>query len=476
MRFILMSSPLLVFAALALVWSCRTYQPPPSTKQEVVFIEAPRPTKMPELSSDTVYAGLSNRETVVTFYKNLGLRLAWFDSAQCDSGADSMELIIRDIRYFGLLPQRYHNAEIGYLRATLIKGPRLPNSIQRMDALLTDAFLMLIKDLGAGVSRKHEIADSNHVVMLQRAIQEKTLSRTLRSAEPSYSQYQMLKETIRSMIDTTTSTIRDRILRGEISDTEPVMKLLQKVEINLDRWRTESLFSEEGRFIFVNVPAFKLFVVNDGDKALESRIIVGAPGTPTPAISSKVECLVIYPYWHVPRKIAVEEYLPAIQRDTSFITRNNFDVLNGKGKVLRYDSIDWKKFNKNYFPVSLRQREGRGNSLGLIKFVFDNPYAVFVHDTNAKSLFQGRMRALSHGCIRVEKAFDLARYVLTEESAKKSELLEKYLKQRHRGIISLSTPVPIYIRYFTSFVIDNKLYVYDDCYKLDRDLYSVLYR
>ena len=459
----------LILAALALAFSCRTYQPPSSTTHQDVVVEMPGLTKLPDTSFDTVYAGLSNRESVVSFYRNNGFRLAWFDSAQRDAGADSMAWIIRNIRYFGLRPQRYHGTELASLQGTL------PNNIQRIDALLTDAFLTLLKDLGEGVSRKNEIADSSRVPLLQQAIRSRTLLRTLRSAEPSYLQYYNLKEIIRTILDTTKSTIRDKILLGEISEIDPVMKLVQKVEINLERWRTESHLSEEERYIYVNVPSFMLNVLNDGEKVLESRIIVGAPQTPTPVISSKIECFVIYPYWNVPRKISVEEYLPVIQRDTSFITRNNFDVLDRNGRVLRYDSLNWKKFNKNYFPVSLRQREGKENSLGLIKFVFDNPHAVFVHDTNAKGLFRNSMRALSHGCIRLEKAFEFGHYLLTGIPSKKSELLESYLKLEQGRTITLSKPVPIYVRYFTCSVIDQKLYVYDDCYDLDRHLYSFLY-
>jgi murein L,D-transpeptidase YcbB/YkuD len=469
-----MSGRSLILAALAVVCSCRTYLPPPSIQQDAI-VKVPRPTKIPDTLSDTVFAGLSNREAVVSFYRNQGLRLAWFDSALHDAGADSMELIIRNVRYFGLLPYRYHNSEIASLRETRLNGTQLPNNIQRIDALLTDAFLMLLKDLGDGVSRKNENPDSNYVALLQRAIRSSTLLGTLRSAEPSYFQYQNLKETIRTILDTTKSATREKILLGEISKTDPVMKLLQRVEINLERWRAENLLSEEGRYIYVNVPAFMLYVMNDKEKVLESRIIVGAAQTPTPVISSKVECFVIYPYWNVPRKISVEEYLPVIQHDTSFISRNNFDVLDRKGRVLRYDSINWKKFNKNYFPVSLRQREGKENSLGLIKFVFDNPYAVFVHDTNAKVLFRTNMRALSHGCIRLEKAFELGHYLLTETPAKKSEQLQRYLKQEQRRTISLAKPVPIYVRYFTCSVDNKKLYVYDDCYDLDRNLHNILY-
>src|SRR5690606_24036460 len=109
--------------------------------------------------------------------------------------------------------------------------------------------------------------------------------------------------------------------------------------------------------------------------------------------------------------------------------RNNFDVLDKRGNLLQADSIDWESFSKSYFPVSLRQREGQENALGIIKFVFDNPYAVFLHDTNAKRLFRSRVRAFSHGCIRMEKAVELAHYLVTGDPGKKSKYVERFLKE-----------------------------------------------
>jgi len=254
------------------------------------------------------------------------------------------------------------------------------------------------------------------------------------------------------------------------------MQMLQTIEINLERWRQEAQFSEEGRYISINIPSFMLNVVSDGKPVLASRIIVGTQETPTPEFSSLVECVTIYPYRHVPRKISVEEFLPIIQRDTSFITRNNFDVLDRKGRVLHKDSIDWRSFNKNYFPVSLRQREGEENSLGIIKFVFDNPYAVFLHDTNAKSLFNRKVRTYSHGCIRMEKAVELGHYLLTKDPYESSAVLDKYLAQQQRRTLNLPKPVPIHIRYFTCEVVNGRLYHFEDVYNKDKDLSRRLYQ
>ncbi len=131
-----------------------------------------------------------------------------------------------------------------------------------------------------------------------------------------------------------------------------------------------------------HVPAFMFYLYENDKMVMASKVIVGTPATPTPLFSSKIDCFTIFPYWYVPRKITIEEYLPVIKKDTTFIIRNNFDVLDRDGKIVPLSSINWKQYNKNNFPFIFRQREGTENSLGIIKFIFDNPYAVFLHDTN----------------------------------------------------------------------------------------------
>jgi len=218
------------------------------------------------------------------------------------------------------------------------------------------------------------------------------------------------------------------------------------------------------------------YVVENGNVVMESRVIVGAADTPTPVLSSKIECFTVFPYWYVPRKITVNEYLPIIKKDSSFITRNNFDVLNRDGKIQNHSSIEWKKYNKNNFPFTLRQREGTENSLGIVKFIFDNPYAVFLHDTNAKRLFKNKKRALSHGCIRLEKAFEFSHYLIGGNRTRlSSKTLDKYMGEKKRVTISLSHPVPIHIRYVTCDVMNNELVFFEDVYKKDDVLIHALY-
>jgi murein L,D-transpeptidase YcbB/YkuD len=218
-----------------------------------------------------------------------------------------------------------------------------------------------------------------------------------------------------------------------------------------------------------------LYVISDGAVVMESRVIVGKPETPTPELTSNLECLVTYPYWHVPRKIAVEEYLPIIQRDTSFLGRNNFDVLNRKGLLVHPDSVAWSTFSKNYFPVALRQREGTENSMGVVKFVFDNPYAVFLHDTNARRLFKNDIRAYSHGCVRVERAVELSHYLLTGDVQGHSGRFDRYLKEKLRHTIDFPSTFPIHIRYFTVAAKGYSLVFYKDLYGKDNSIIKAVY-
>ncbi|MEX2232272.1 MAG: L,D-transpeptidase family protein, partial [Cyclobacteriaceae bacterium] len=353
-------------------------------------------------------------------------------------------------------------------------GPAGESSICR-DVLLTDAFLSLAKDLKYGrVNSRDSASDSLEIFLLQAVLQEGGLLNHLEFQEPRFAGYQSLKAGLKTLLDAASITDRKLLLGGVTFDSIPLHKTVQMIEINLERWRWEKK-QWENRYIFINIPSFMLQLVTKGGLVLESRVIVGKPENQTPELSSVIQCFVTYPYWQVPRKISVEEFLPYIQEDTSFLRRNNFDVLDRKGMLLDPDSLNWKSFRKDYFPVVLRQREGPENSLGIIKFVFDNPYAVFLHDTNAKRLFRNDFRAFSHGCIRMEKSIELAHYLVTEDIGRKSDMLKNYLRQELRHTVDVQNPIPIHTRYFTIESRGDQLIIFDDIYNKDQELIDNLY-
>ena len=428
-----------------------------------------RPEKMPSDSMDLVYHGLNRLEMVMRFYDESGGTPVWTNRV---AETDSLLSFIQNIRYYGLLPQHYHFNEILSIHSLSKKSSfdRL-----RLDVLLTDAFFSLGTHLRSGrLTPPPRDSDSLQFVLIRETLSGRGIRSVMEGQEPLYAGYHSLKLALKLLLQSVDSGERLSLLRGLTPDSAGESYTIRLVEINLERWRWEKEpFGD--RFIFVNIPSFMVELIQHNNLQLFSRAIVGKPENPTPVFSSTVQCVTTYPYWHVPRKISVQELLPRIQKDSSFLRRNNFDVLNRKGKVLNPDSLDWSRFNSNYFPVVLRQREGEENSMGIVKFMFDNPYAVFLHDTNAPRLFKNKTRALSHGCVRVEKALELAHLLITGEKGKKDLLLEKYLNEKQRHNVDLPRSVPVHLRYFTADFRDGKLVLYKDIYGKDAMLINNFY-
>jgi len=426
---------------------------------------------MPVDSFDISYRDVAIK-SVRSFYESRQERLFWISGFNRLERADSLITFIGKVRYFGLSPDDYHVVEINVLKDKLSSV----ESVCRLEALLTDAYFTISRHITFGKGNgSTELADSLAVSSLERYSKGGGLNENITAGEPSFSGYRLLKHGLGQLLDSLATDQRNAVLLNFSMVRDDIRRRIESVEINLERWRSEK-HSFGSRYILINIPAFMLYLVENDSVILESRVIVGTSETPTPEISSTIDCFITYPYWHVPRKIAVEEYLPLIQQDTSFVDRNNFDVLDKRGNLLQADSLDWKSFSKSYFPVSLRQREGEENSLGILKFIFDNPYAVFLHDTNVKRLFRSKVRAFSHGCIRMEKAVELAHYLVTDDPNKKSKYVERFLKEESMHWIELRKPIPIFVRYYTCDFDNHRLRYYDDIYRKDSSVSSQLYR
>jgi L,D-transpeptidase YcbB len=432
------------------------------------------PIQIPNDSSLEVYKKLRYSDAVFGFYKGRRFKPFWLENNTRSALADSMIMMIKSSRRFGLLPKRYHFQEV----PELILEPMNHIKMARLDIVLTDAFLTMMRDLRHGCltsSLYSSTGASTQLIFLTESLNPSDIRNVISFQEPRHQEYRSLKNALNIILDTVNRTDYNLLMYGITLDSVNVHRKIQRIEVNLERWRQEKEMADS-IYVWVNVPAYMFYVLEDENVVMESRVIVGAVDTPTPVFSSKIECFTIFPYWYVPRKITVNEYLPIIKKDSTFITRNNFDVLDNNGKIQKPSSIEWKKYNRNNFPFTLRQREGTENSLGIVKFMFDNPYAVFLHDTNAKRLFKTQKRALSHGCIRLEKANEFSHYLIGGNRTKLSpKALDKYMLEKKRVTINLSHAVPIYIRYLTCAVKDNQLLFFDDVYKKDKELVHALY-
>lgn len=250
----------------------------------------------------------------------------------------------------------------------------------------------------------------------------------------------------------------------------PVAGRIRQMELNLERWRW--LPHKLGqRHILVNIAAFQLHVMESGRSILTMRVVVGTHFRKTPVFSETMKYLVINPYWNVPFRIAIEDKLPLIRKNPSYLLENGYRVLNGwEGDVTEVapENIDWSGITPRNFLYRLRQDPGPQNALGRIKFMFPNRFSVYLHDTPQHRLFNSTVRAFSSGCIRVEKPLELATYLLKEDPAWSKEQIEKAIISDKNRIIILKNRVPVHLLYWTAWVEpDGAIHFRKDIYGRD---------
>ncbi|WPM31930.1 L,D-transpeptidase family protein [Hydrogenobacter sp. T-2] len=249
---------------------------------------------------------------------------------------------------------------------------------------------------------------------------------------------------------------------------------LRQIYLNLEkhRWLPEDF----KRAVVVNVPSFELFLI-EGSIKLHSKVIVGRnyikDFRPTPMLYSRIESITINPKWYVPVSISTKDILPKVKKNPEYLARKGFRVFLGEEEIDPLQ-VDWSQYNERNFPFRLVQEPGGRNALGVIKFNFPNPFAVYLHDTPERHLFNHTKRAYSSGCIRVEKARQLAISLLGE--GWNDRRLENLIKSGQTQTLRVNPPVPIYILYFTAFERNGMIHFREDLYGYDTILSRALFR
>ncbi len=256
-----------------------------------------------------------------------------------------------------------------------------------------------------------------------------------------------------------------------------VEQRIRQIELNLERWRW--LPRDLGdRYIVINTAAFRLSVVDHGREIMAMRVVVGRPARQSPVFSADLTYLVLNPYWNVPRKLAVEDILPKAKKDAGYLIEHKIKVFKGwdeDAQALDPRLIPWAAYSEQNFPFWLRQEPGRDNALGRIKFMFPNRFAVYLHDTPQKSLFARAQRDFSSGCIRVEDAYALADYLLSDDPHWTPKKLRKTLEQDIRSVVHVPRPIPVHLQYMTAWVDpDGTLQFREDIYRRDEKLDQAL--
>jgi murein L,D-transpeptidase YcbB/YkuD len=258
----------------------------------------------------------------------------------------------------------------------------------------------------------------------------------------------------------------------------PVERRIRQIQLNLERYRW--LPRDFGRrYIYVNIPDYELYGYDQGKPALRMRVVVGDEyGKATPVFADSMTSVIFRPYWYVPQRILVHEFLPKIRKRRSFLARHHLEVVDAKREslVLNPRKINWSRVDTN--RIRLRQKQGSTNQLGLVKFMFPNQFAVYLHDTPERDTFKRGKRTLSHGCVWVEKPAELADYVLAGQDDWDEEKVRQAMETAeatNQGgsvdgqAVTLKQPVPVYIVYLTAYVRNGAVNFRSDPYDKDRE-------
>ena len=257
----------------------------------------------------------------------------------------------------------------------------------------------------------------------------------------------------------------------------PLSRRVRQMQLVLERWRWLPSSFEHPPLI-VNIPEF-LLRANDKDLNVQftMKVVVGkALGHSTPVFSETMEYIVFRPYWEVPPSITRAELIPHVIRDRNYLANKDLEVVDSHERVVTAGAVSTEVINElRTGRLSLRQKPGPKNSLGLVKFVFPNSYNVYMHDTPATEFFTKSRRDFSHGCIRLENPAELAAWVLRNNAGWNMERIRAAMKGDAPQQVKLAQPIPVFIVYGTAVVTeDGIVHFYDDIYGHDTALENAL--
>jgi murein L,D-transpeptidase YcbB/YkuD len=235
----------------------------------------------------------------------------------------------------------------------------------------------------------------------------------------------------------------------------PVSERIKTIAVNMERCRwVPAGINKQKDYIAVNIPSYRLFYFHDKDTVLVSKVVVGKELNKTVIFSGNMSYLVFSPYWNVPTSILNKEIKPGIEKDPNYLSKHNMEWAGNR----------------------VRQKPGKANSLGLVKFMFPNSNNIYLHDTPAKSLFNKDDRAFSHGCVRVEKARELAIAITKRDGGWTEKKVDAAMNKGKENSYTLKTKIPVYLTYFTAWADENgNVIFFEDIYNRDNRLADMLY-
>jgi hypothetical protein len=486
---------------------------------KVILSESPvRPTAGQSHESIALY------NEVRQFYMLQAFRPAWTSFNHLNRNGANLIVLIENAREFGLEPANYHLDKLKKIQSQLedkrFRAKHLQNRAE-LELLLTDAAMKLMVNLHDGYilfdSTLSSEATGNLPGLLFQGIMQGKPVEGILSVQPRFIEYARLQAATANFVKSTSlsgdtlfidradkdsvefyNQINNALVRmgyapkkcgrkelteglkefqvhhGLESDGRPGRNTVEALQtttlyhyrmlaLNLDRLRKQD--NSDINLLYVNIPAYNLKVFCQNKLRDTYRVIVGSPKTPTPQLVSKVERVIANPVWDVPTSIAQNELLPKIKADSGYLRRNRFRVVDRNNKTVNSQQIDINGISNAEFFI--RQESSSDNALGKVKFIFSNPYSVYLHDTPSKTLFSKDARDMSHGCVRLENPEKLAEYlvnILQSDSTDISGMINRGIRRE----FNLAVAVPIRISYITCDADEKgNPYFYRDIYGID---------
>jgi murein L,D-transpeptidase YcbB/YkuD len=387
---------------------------------------------------------------VDAFYRLRGGRPLWF-SPSAGNAAQALVQQLATAQADNLNPRRYDIRGLQRAVQSAMRGD--PASIQRADMLLSQAFVAYARD-----SRHDPRVGIIYVDPELRPAPE-SVTAVLNAAATAPNLAQFVQQM--GWMNPIYAHIR-QALASRMYQSEAERRLLM---VNLERAR--ALPAGNGRYVIVNPPAARLYMYENGQVVDSMRVVAGRPDpiAQTPMMNAFIRYVALNPYWNSPPDITSRKLAPTILKEgRAYFTKRGYDLVDHFGPdahVLNPMSVDWKAVAAGRVQVSLRQRPGPANSMGKMKFMFPNAQGIWLHDTPEKEKIEDAARLQSNGCVRLEAASRLARWLFNGRAPNAQGA-------RPEQKVNLPQPVPLYITYLTAVPSGSSIVYFDDFYGKDR--------